>query len=90
MLIFTPVVAPLTPTSDNVVKDTVGERSSSNLNNDWEDVVPPTDSAERDVVAGANSGVVDDRTDATLSSSTDTLSPAPKRVRITRSMAQDV
>jgi len=41
MPIFTPAIAPLTAASDNAVKDTVSEGSSSNLDDNWEDVVHP-------------------------------------------------
>jgi len=80
MPIFTPVVAPLMPTSDNAVKDTVVEGSSSNVNDNWEDVVHPTDWAGQDVVGNAKSMTERMRR---------FQSPAPTRVRIMRSMAQD-
>ena len=88
MPVFTPVVRALTPTFENDVKDAVGTGAKSSLMDDWEDVVHPTGSAERNALASGSSGGIDGQTDATLSSSTETLSPAPKRVRITHSMAQ--
>ena len=91
MPVFTPVVKALTPTSKNDVKDVVGtgaNTAKSSLMDDWEDVVHPTGSAERNALASGSSGGIDGQMDATLSSSTETLLPAPKRVRISRSMAQ--
>jgi len=57
--------------------------SSSNVE-DWEEVLQPTGSPGDEVPSPG----VDDQTDVTLSSSTESLSRAPKRARVTRSMVQ--
>ena len=79
MPVFTPVVKALMPMSENDVKDAVGTGAKSSLMDDWE-VVHPTGSAEHNALASGSSGGIDGQTDAMLSSSTEMLSPAPKRV----------
>jgi len=73
---------PVTPRTARI-RRFAGSSSSSNVE-DWEEVLQPTGSPGDEVPSPG----VDDQTDVTLSSSTESLSRAPKRARVTRSMVQ--
>ena len=82
MPMFTSVITPIAPSRQNPAEGKAGS-SSSNVE-DWEEVLQPTGSPGDEVPSPG----VDDQTDVTLSSSTESLSQAPKRARVTRSMVQ--